>query len=133
VLLFSFLFSFLFEFFFFYNLRVVRNCSFGMQVFSVFSCGKLMPAQLRDCTFIQCLCICLSVLFLLLISASSDTCPISNLYLIWHCYLLVTGSWIFPPLGSFSSGVDLAIRSLFLLFLFLSPIMVRIIGKNFLI
>ena len=41
---------------------------------------------------------CLSVLFLLF-SAFSDTCPISNLDLIWHCYLLVTGSWIFPPFG----------------------------------
>ena len=100
VLLFSFLFFFLFPLWknIFYNLELSGIVALECMYFQ-FSRVKLLPAQLRNCTFIQCLCICLGVLFLLLISASSDTCPISNLDLIWHCFLLVTGSWIFPPFG----------------------------------
>ena len=57
----------------------VWTATIRMHVFSVWSCGKLMHTPLSDCTFIQCLCSCLSVLFLLLFFAFNDTCSISNL------------------------------------------------------
>ena len=57
----------------------VLTATIRMHVFSVWSCGKLMHTPLSDCTFIQCLCCCLSVLFLLLFFAFIDTCSISNL------------------------------------------------------
>ena len=78
----------------------------AMHAFSVCSCGRLMPAPLSDCTFIQCLCICLGVLFLLLFSAFIDTCSISNLD--FNLALLLVGYRkldFFPPLGSLSKWI----------------------------
>ena len=103
----------LFVFFFplwknnFYNIEMFWILALECMYFTVCSWGKLIPAPLRDCTFIQCLCIFLSVLFPLLISAFSDTWPVS--YLDFNLALLLIGYRkldLFFPFGSLSSGVD---------------------------
>ena len=103
----------LFVFFFplwknnFYNLELFWILALECLYFTVCSWGKLIPAPLRDCTFIQCLCIFLSVLFPLLISAFSDSWPVS--YLDFNLALLLIGYRkldLFSLLGSLSSGVD---------------------------
>ena len=84
----------------FWVVLLVLNCSFVMHVFSVYSCGKLMPAlTTKELHFSFC---CYSLLLAILAP-----------YLIW--ILMEVGSFS-TPLGSLSSVVDFAISSLFLLF-----------------